>query len=200
MEENKLILKYPVLVEGKYDKIRLSNIISSLVITLGGFAVFNDKEKLALLRRMSTQKGMIVLTDSDQAGMFIRNKLKGMINPAQLIHVYVPRIQGKEKRKEKSSKEGILGVEGIDDTVIRSILEKFSSSETDNMETSAEVTNAEFFADGFSGGNDSTERRKLLSKELSLPENMTSKSLLEAINLLVSRSEYERAKQLIRFR
>jgi len=198
MEENKLCLKYPVLVEGKYDKIRLSNIISSPIITLGGFSIFNDKEKLALIRRMSSQKGIIVLTDSDNAGMFIRNRLKGLVNPEKLINIYVPRIQGKEKRKGKPSKEGYLGVEGIDDEMLRSLLVRFIIDVNEDMEIGAEVTNAEFFSDGFSGGNESEKMRKLLAKELSLPENMTSKALLEAINLLVTRSEYEKAKQSIK--
>lgn len=198
MEKNKLCLKFPVLVEGKYDKIRLSNIISSSVITLGGFSVFKDKEKIALIRRLIAQKGIIILTDSDNAGMLIRNKLKGMFNSGKIINVYVPRIKGKEKRKDKPSKEGIIGVEGISDELIRSLLVGFSVESDTKNESGADVTNAEFFADGFSGRSDSENMRKLLAKELALPENMTSKALLEAINMLINRSEYDRAIEEIK--
>ncbi|PKM62430.1 MAG: DUF4093 domain-containing protein [Firmicutes bacterium HGW-Firmicutes-21] len=197
MAENKICLKYPVIVEGKYDKIKLSNIISSPIIALGGFSVFNDKDKIALLRRLSLEKNIIILTDSDNAGMFIRNRLKGLINPDKLINVYIPRIQGKEKRKEKPSKEGILGVEGISGELLRGLLLRFISDSERSGSDSAELTAAEFYADGFSGGTDSALLRKLLAKELSLPENMTSKALLEAINLLVTRSEYDKAKQTV---
>ena len=194
MAENKLTLKYPVIVEGKYDKIKLSNIISSPVIALGGFSVFNDKEKMALLRRLSREKSIIVLTDSDGAGMFIRNRLKGFINPDKLINVYVPRVEGKEKRKEKPSKEGILGVEGISGGQLRELLCRFAADEEEGNKA-AFLTATEFYADGFSGGSGTVEKRKRLAAKLSLPENMTSKALIEAINLLVPRDEYERAKQ-----
>lgn len=197
MEENKLVLKYPVLVEGKYDKIKLSNIISSPIISLGGFSVFNNKEKLALIRRLSVQKGIIVLTDSDKAGMFIRGKLKGFVNKEKLKNVYVPRIHGKERRKNKPSKEGILGVEGIDSVLLRSLLERFSADTDEAKFKGAHITSAEFYADGFSGGSNSENKRKLLARELALPTNMTSKALLEAINMLVTRAEYEQAKHTV---
>lgn len=196
MAENKLTLKYPVIVEGKYDKIKLSNIIASPVIVLNGFSVFNDKEKIALLKRLSNKEKVIVLTDSDKAGMFIRNKLKGFIGPENIVHVYIPRVKGKEKRKIGPSKEGLLGVEGTDDQLLRSLLMRFSA-EDNTVYAGACVTNAQFYADGFSGGTDSEKNRKLLAKELSLPENMTSKALLEAINMLVTSEEYERAKNKI---
>ncbi|HAN21365.1 MAG: hypothetical protein A2Y15_07010 [Clostridiales bacterium GWF2_36_10] len=198
MEENKIYLKYPVLVEGKYDKIRLSNIISSTIISLGGFSVFNDKEKMELIRRFSAQKSIIILTDSDKAGLFIRNKIKGMISPDKIINVYTPQIQGKEKRKDKPSKEGYLGVEGVDDELLRSLLIRFTDDSNNVKENGAEVSSAEFYTDGFSGSINSDNMRKLLAKELSLPENMTSKALLEAINMLIPRNEYERAKESIK--
>lgn len=193
---NKLNLKYPVIVEGKYDKIRLSNIISSTIITLGGFSVFNDKEKLALLRKLCENEKIIILTDSDKAGMFIRGKLKSMIPPERIINVYAPCIQGKEKRKEKASKEGLLGVEGIDDEHLKKLLEPFANDA--EAPIGAQVTNAEFYADGFSGRDDSENRRKRLALLLSLPGNMTGKALLEVINLLVPRAEYDRAVELIK--
>lgn len=197
MAESKLILKYPVIVEGKYDKIKLANIVASPVIVLNGFSVFNDKEKIALLKRLSLQEKVIILTDSDKAGMFIRSKLKGYINPDSIINVYIPRVRGKEKRKTAPSKEGLIGVEGTDDKLLRSLLARFTA-ESDSVSAGASVSNAQFYADGFSGGNDSEKNRKLLAKELNLPENMTSKALLEAINMLVTSEEYERAKNKIK--
>ena len=163
MAENRLCLKYPVLVEGKYDKIRLSNIISSPVIALGGFSVFNDSEKLALIRQMSLKKCIIILTDSDSAGMIIRNKLKGMVEKDKLINVYVPRIKGREKRKNRDSKEGILGVEGIEDSIIRSLLQRFCTDCPDTAQMGAQITKAEFFSDGFSGRNDASGNRRMLA-------------------------------------
>jgi len=196
MAENKLTLKYPVIVEGKYDKIKLSNIVSSPVIVLNGFSVFNDKEKIALLKRLSRHEKVIVLTDSDKAGMFIRNRLKGYIGSENIINLFIPRIKGKEKRKTAPSKEGLLGVEGTDDQLLRSLLMRFSAEEN-GVFAAAAVSNAQFYADGFSGRPDSKKKRRLLARELSLPENMTAKALLEAINLLITGEEYERAKNKI---
>jgi len=206
MAGNKLILKYPVLVEGRYDKIKLSNLISSPVIVLGGFSVFNNSDKVKLVKKLAENDKLIVLTDSDNAGMFIRNRLKGYINRDKLINIYIPRIRGKEKRKTTKSKENLLGVEGIDGKLLRSLLEPYAkqgdgSCACTNSEqgdgSCAQITSTQFYLDGFSGGENSAYRRKLLTKELSLPENLTSKGLLEAINLLISKSEYEKAKQTV---
>jgi ribonuclease M5 len=166
------------------------------VIVLNGFSVFSDKEKIALLKRLSEHEKVIILTDSDKAGMFIRNKLKGYINPDSIINLYIPRVAGKEKRKTCSSKEGILGVEGTNDGTLRALLGRFSA-DTDGISAGTFISNAQFYADGFSGGPESEKNRKLLAKELNLPENMTSKALLEAINMLVTSEEYERAKKKI---
>jgi ribonuclease M5 len=197
MQNKKLSLKHPVIVEGKYDKIKLSNIVSTPIIALNGFSVFNSREKLALLRRLSAEKGLIVLTDSDNAGMFIRSRLKGLINADKLINIYVPIVKGKEKRKYKPSKEGILGVEGIDSELLYSLLERFAEDTGGTGKNTCSLTSAEFYADGFSGADESAKRRKKLAQELNLPESMTSKALLEAINLLVKRSEYELAKDRV---
>ncbi len=187
--DEKLNLKFPVVVEGRYDKIKLSLVVSSPIIALDGFSIFNNKEKQALLKRLSRETGIILLTDSDRAGNFIRSKLKGIIK-GTIYNVYSPSIEGKEKRKAKTSADGLLGVEGIDSGVLKKLLAPFV---TDDINSGAHITKAQFYEDGFSGGSNSSARRKLLASYLMLPESLTANSLLEAINLLVTKDEYETA-------
>lgn len=191
--EEKLKLKYPVVVEGRYDKAKLVNIVSSTVIALDGFSVFKNTEKQQLLKRLAREQGIIMLTDSDRAGSFMRAKLKGIIK-GNIYNVYAPSVPGKERRKAKPSSDGLLGVEGIDSYVLRELLKPFAC---DSAPSPAAITKARFYADGFSGGNNSSERRKRLCELLSLPTELSSKALLEAINLLVSESDYENAVKKI---
>ena len=192
--EGKLKLKYPVVVEGKYDKSKLSIFVESPIIALDGFSVFNNSEKQQLLKRLARGDGIILLTDSDRAGNFIRAKLKGILN-GKIYNVYAPSILGKERRKKAPSADGLLGVEGIDSKELRKILSPFV---VDSDETkSANIDKARFYEDGFSGNENSAEKRKKLAKLLSLPETLTSKALLEAINLLVSESDYINAVKRI---
>jgi ribonuclease M5 len=193
--EDKLKLKYPVVVEGKYDKIRLSNLLDSPVVVLGGFSVFHDTEKKLLLKRLCKEKGLILLTDSDRAGAFLRSKLKGILTDGKVYQVYAPQLIGKEKRKTRASADGLLGVEGIDCDTLREVLKPFACTEADPV--SANVTTAEWYADGFSGGENASQRRKKLAKALGLPDNLSSGALLEAVNLLCDRDTYEKAKQSI---
>lgn len=188
--EEKLNLKYPVVVEGKYDKAKLCLFVSSTVISLDGFSVFNNQEKKQLLKRLSREKGIILLTDSDRAGNFIRAKLKGIID-GDIYNVYAPSVLGKERRKKAPSADGLLGVEGIDVQTLREILSPFSSESPVNK--TANISKLRFFEDGFSGGENSSFRRKELAKLLGLPESLTSKALFEAINLLITESEYNSA-------
>ncbi len=189
----KLKLKYPIVVEGKYDKAKLSLVVDTTIIALDGFSVFNNKEKQQLLKRLSKEKGIILLTDSDRAGGFIRSKLKGILN-GKIYNVYAPSIVGKEKRKSAPSKDGLLGVEGIDSKVLYGLLEPFSDSEISNK---ANITKAQFYNDGFSGNANSASKRKALSEILSLPITLSSNALLEAINLLISEEEYQTALKRI---
>ena len=184
--EDKLILKYPVIVEGRYDKAKVSDVVSSPVITLDGFSVFNNEEKKLLLNRLSSETGVIVLADSDRAGNFIRSKLKGILK-GKVYNVYAPCIKGKERRKPHPSADGLLGVEGIDEKSIYDLLKPFASEES---RSGAQIDKARFYADGFSGGDNSSEKRAKLARELKLPETLTAKALLEAINLLVTYEEY----------
>lgn len=183
--ENRLTLKYPVVVEGKYDKVRLENIISSPVITLDGFAVLNNKNKKQLLRRVSGG-GIIILTDSDSAGMLIRSKLRSVLDPEKTFHVYIPRVSGTEKRKTRPSAEGFLGVEGMDSDTLYRLLLPFAG---DGIR-SAGIDYITFWRDGYSGSDGSAAKRRALAKRLSLPENLSSKALLEAVNLTLTYEEY----------
>ncbi len=187
----RLRLRCPVVVEGKYDKIRLANLVETPVITLNGFAVFKDKEKQALLRRAARGRGLLLLTDSDRAGQFLRDRLKGFLPPeAKVWNVYAPAVAGKEPRKAKRSADGLLGVEGIDDGTLRALLAPFEAESA----TCGDVSRAEWYADGFSGGKGSAEKRKRLAEALGLPATLTSGGLLEAVNWLCGRQAYEDAK------
>ncbi|MDD2269728.1 MAG: DUF4093 domain-containing protein [Eubacteriales bacterium] len=193
MEDKRLVLKYPIVVEGKYDKIKLSSIISSPIITTDGFTIFNNAEKLALLKRLSAEGGIIILTDSDKAGFFIRSELKGLIGPqVKLINLYIPQIKGKEKRKSIPGKDGLIGVEGMPVNSLKRLLEDFASN-SNAQSSGKQVTKQDFYGDGLSGGENSSEIRDKLAKKLDLPSGMSSNSLLEAINLISDYENYKKA-------
>ena len=192
-------LDRPVIVEGKYDIIKLSNIIDGLIIKTDGFGIFNDKEKQALLRRLAAEKGIIVLTDSDSAGFLIRNFIKKTIPADRITHVYIPDIFGKEKRKNEASREGKLGVEGINEDIILEAFRKAGiGAEKKSEDTPArEITNIDLYEFGLSGRPDSKTKRKLLLKSLSLPERMSSSSMVKVLNCFVTYEEFtEKVKEL----
>lgn len=186
-----------IVVEGRYDKNTLSQIVDATVITVGGFSVFNDKEKLAFLRRLAEERGLIVLTDSDGAGFVIRNYLKGSLPKDKVKQAYIPDIQGKEKRKRHAGKEGKLGVEGMKPEVLLEALRRAGATFLDETEEAARsknpITKADLFELGLTGGPDSTAKRKKLLKRLDLPEHLTANGMLEALNLLYDREELEAA-------
>ena len=186
----KLRLKSPIVVEGKYDKIKLSSIIDSRIIVLDGFGVFKDNEKHDMLRRIADVSGLIVLTDSDGGGLVIRNHLRSIISPEKLTHLYIPEVAGKERRKESPSKEGLLGVEGIDTDVLYDLLLPF---ETESVQSDIRrVKRSDLYEDGFMGGAGSSEKRKALCRECRLPQNISSNALVEALELLYSYDEYKK--------
>ena len=193
--EEKLNLKYPVVVEGKYDKAKVSLVVSSAIIALDGFSIFNNKEKQTLLKRLSRSGGIILLTDSDRAGNFIRSKLKDIIK-GNIYNVYTPAISGKERRKKERSADGMLGVEGISCKIIYELLKPFSVD--GQAVESISLTKGDFYRDGFSGAENSSKMRRTLARELSLPESLTSNALLDAINLLISKEEYETAVKKVK--
>ena len=184
-------IKEVIVVEGRYDKNTLSQIVDATVITVGGFSVFNDKEKLAFLRRLAEERGLIVLTDSDGAGFVIRNYLKGALPKEKVKQAYIPDIHGKERRKRHAGKEGKLGVEGMKPEVLLDALRKAGATFLDEEERAAEkrnpITKADLFELGLTGGPDSTVRRQALLKKLNLPERLTANGMLEALNLLYDR-------------
>lgn len=191
-EVKKIPIAMPVIVEGKYDKITLSSILDAHIIQTDGFAIFNKKEKLSLIRRLGNECGVILLTDSDGGGKQIRSYLLSALPKEKVINLYIPQIEGKEKRKKVASKSGLLGVEGIDADVLRRLFLPFSSENTTARAEWETVTKNDFYFDGLSGGDGSAEKRKRLARALELPEDMTSNALLEAINLLVGKEEYKK--------
>lgn len=187
--KNKLKIDLPVIVEGKYDRLRLLSVCDANIITTDGFAIFKKSEKLALIRALSEKSKIIVLTDSDSAGKVIRSHLTSAIPPERLIQLYIPRIEGKEKRKSEPSKEGSLGVEGMTREILVEILSPYAAG---NEKSPGEpIKKADFYADGLSGGKNSAEKRDALAKKLKLPPGMTPNALLAALNFLVSREEYK---------
>ena len=190
-------IKEVIVVEGRYDKNALAQVVDATVITLGGFSVFNDREKLAFLRRLAEKQGLIVLTDSDGAGFVIRNYLKGALPKDQVKQAYIPDIQGKERRKRHAGKEGKLGVEGMKPEVLLSVLERAGATFLDGEGESASlkdpITKADLFALGLTGGPDSAAKRQALLRKLDLPEHLTANGMLEALNLLYDRETLEQA-------
>ena len=180
-----------IVVEGRYDKNTLSQIVDATVVTLGGFAVFNDREKVAFLRRLAEERGLIVLTDSDGAGFVIRNFLKGALPPEQVLHAYIPDVPGKERRKRAPGKEGKLGVEGMPPEVLLEALRRAGAQAEDSLEPPDPITKTDLYLAGLSGGADSAARRRALQQELGLPEHLGSAGLLQALNLLMTREEFQ---------
>lgn len=183
-----------IVVEGKYDAIRLANIVDAAILRTEGFGVFKDKEKQELLRTLGEKRGLLVLTDGDSAGMLIRNYIRNIVPAEQITDVYVPDLYGKEKRKDKPSKEGKLGVEGIPDDILIEALRKAGVTEEGDVRPAVSnerlITRMDFYRDGLAGGPNSKAKRLALQSALGLPERMTGKQLLRIINMMVSYDEY----------
>lgn len=191
-------IKQAVIVEGKYDKIKVSNILDTLIIKTDGFGIFKDKNKQKLIRRLAETRGILILTDSDSAGFTIRSFLNGIVPKEQLINVYIPDIFGKEKRKSEPSKEGKLGVEGVKSDVIIDALKKAGVKfdvDAESPKKTQSVTKTDLFLDGLSGGKDSAEKRARLLKQLDLPEHLSANSMLKLINSFMDFDDYKREIQ-----
>jgi ribonuclease M5 len=192
----KIKLKYPVVVEGRYDKNTLSQIFDGVVIPTSGFGIFNSKEKQALIRRLG-DCGIILLTDSDGGGKQIRSFLRGILPPEKVFNAYIPKIVGKERRKSAPSKEGYLGVEGMTRDILVRALSPFIVYDNETAENNAKpeemLTKVDFYLDNLTGHSNSVEKRQRLCQYFGLPRDMTANSLLEALNLISSREEYRRA-------
>lgn len=193
-------LKQAVIVEGKYDKIKLSSIIDTLIIETDGFQIFKDKEKLGYIRLLAETRGVIIMTDSDSAGFLIRSHLVGSVKDGEIINVYIPDIKGREKRKEKDSADGLLGVEGMSEEVILSALSAagVTADKIDKTEPTRRVTKADLYDDGLSGGKNSKELRERLLLELGLPKRISANAIPKALEYLVTYDQYKKAVDKIK--
>ena len=186
-------IKEAILVEGRYDKNTLSQIVDAPILETNGFGIFKDKKQMVLLRQVAEKRGLIVFTDADGAGFVIRNHVKSAIPGKFLKHAYTPDIFGKERRKDKAGKEGKLGVEGMRPEIILEALRKAGATiEGENVPVSNAITKQDLMEMGLSGGADSSAKRLALLKKLNLPEHMSANALLQALNLLYSLEELER--------
>ena len=192
---DRIKVSLPIIVEGKYDKSTLLSIFDTTVVTLGGFGIFNSKEKQALIRKIACG-GIIVLTDSDGAGKLIRSFLNGIIPKEKIYNLYIPKVEGKEKRKTAPSKEGLLGVEGMGREELIRVLAPFVVNDNGNTEFDAKskemITKVDFYKDKLTGAENSAMRRDELAKRFDLPSGMSANALLEALNIVTSIEEYRR--------
>lgn len=193
--DRKLNIPYPIVVEGKYDRLRLLSVCNATILVTDGFGIFKKEEKRAILRRLAEESPIILLTDSDGAGKLIRSHLTGVIPKDRLIQLYIPKIHGTEKRKSAPSAEGTLGVEGMERSLLFSLLSPFEDNAAFERKQSHPLTKADFYADGLSGGSDSAARRDALALSLGLPTGMTAGALLEALKILVTYEEYREKVQ-----
>ncbi len=185
-------IKEVIVVEGRYDKNALSQVVDAVILETSGFGIFNDRQKQKLLRQMAEKRGLIVLTDSDGAGFVIRNFIKSCVPPKYLKQAYVPDIYGKERRKKIPSKEGKLGVEGMRPEILLNALIKAGATIDDGVEKEKTelISKADMYFKGLSGGEGSRLKRASLIKKLDLPEHLTADGLLDVLNALMSREEF----------
>ena len=191
-----LRIREAIVVEGRYDKNTLSQLMDTVIIETSGFGIFKDKERLALLRRLAEKRGLIVLTDPDGAGFVIRGHLRGSLPPDRVKHAYVPDIYGKERRKRQGGKEGKLGVEGMRPEVLEAALRRAGATFLDEegeraAQAGRPITKADFVALGLSGGPGAAERRRALLQRLELPEHLSPNAMLEVLNALFTREELD---------
>lgn len=181
-----------IVVEGRYDKNALSQVVDAVIIETSGFGIFNDAEKRKLLQTMAEARGLIVLTDSDGAGFVIRNYIKSCVDPKLVKHAYIPDIYGKERRKSAPSREGKLGVEGMKPQVLLDALIRAGATfdDEENKKTAPRISKADMYARGLSGREGSAEKRARLIKQLGLPERLTADGLLDVLNATMSREEF----------
>jgi len=186
-------VKEVIVVEGRYDKNIVAQIIDATIIETSGFRVFSDREKIALLRRLAEKRGLIILTDSDSAGFFIRGRLKGMLGALNIKHAYIPDIDGLERRKQSPSKEGKLGVEGMKPEVIVEALSRAGATFEDSSQdkkNDTRITKTDMYSAGLAGCPDSAGKRLELQKRLDLPRRLSANGLLDVLNILYTRDEF----------
>lgn len=194
--DNKIKISRIVIVEGRYDKIKLSSILDAAILTTEGFGIFKDPEKQALIRRLAVERGLLTATDSDGAGLVIRNFINGIVPKGTVVHLLIPPIPGRERRKSAPSKEGTLGVEGMDADLLRRLFAPFAADASGQAQIEP-ISRADLYEDGLMGGEGSAELRTLLLTALDLPRNLSVTGLVEAVNLLGGRAVYEDALKKI---
>ena len=189
--KERLKIPYPVIVEGRYDKLRLESVIEAHIIPTDGFGIFKKEEKASMLRALAEKTPLILLTDSDGAGKLIRSHLTSVLPADRVIQLYVPRIAGKEKRKSEASAEGILGVEGMERTLLYELFAPYANAEAvKNRMAENPLSKTDLFEDGLTGGEGSREKRDALCVRLGLPTGMTPNALLAALRMLCTYEEY----------
>ena len=187
---DRLKIAFPVIVEGKYDRLRLDSVIEAQVLTTDGFGLFRKNEKAALIRALAAKSKIIVLTDSDGAGKVIRSHISSLVPKDRLIQLYIPKIVGKEKRKAAPSAEGTLGVEGMERELLRELFAPYVDANAVAALEANPLSKTDFYIDGLSGGEGSAERRDALAAKLGLPDGMTANALLAALRVICSYEEY----------
>ena len=187
-------IKEVIVVEGRYDKNTVSQIVDAVILETSGFGIFHNAQKRRLLQTLAETRGLIVLTDSDGAGFLIRNHIRGCVDPRLVKHAYIPDIKGKERRKAAPSREGKLGVEGMRPEILLEALRRAGATFNDEPADvpSARIGKADLYARGLSGKEGSAERRKTLQRRLDLPEHMSADALLDVLNALMDREEFYR--------
>lgn len=188
-------IKETIIVEGKYDKIRLSSFVDGNIIETNGFRIFKDKEMRRYLKRLAAETGIVILTDSDQAGFLIRRHIKSFLPSEQIKQAYVPEIKGVEKRKKKPSKEGLLGVEGIDEATIVKALQEAGCGLGQQQQKKMRLTEAVLYAGGLLGNPQSAQLRKEFCRKSGFPSHLSSKEFLHAVNCFMTREEYKKQLQ-----
>lgn len=183
-------LRQAVVVEGRYDKNTLSQLIDAPIFETNGFGIMKDRQLLQFLRRVAEKRGLIILTDSDGAGFVIRNFLKGVLPKEQVLHAYIPDVFGKERRKAHPGREGKIGVEGMPQEVLLRALKNAGAEPALTAQAEQPITKMDLFLAGFSGSADSSRKRLALQRELGLPEHLGSNALLQALNLMLTREEF----------
>ena len=185
-------IEQAVIVEGKYDKIRLSNIIDAVIITTDGFRIFKDKEKCNLIKLLAEKTGIVIMTDSDNAGQLIRKHVEKIAGRDNIVNVYLPCLKGKERRKTAPSAEGLLGVEGIDDEIIKQALMRVGIIDQPKSKIGRKITKTDLFNIGISGNAGAQQKRQDFCRYLNLPETLPSNSLLDVLNSLYGYDDFVR--------
>lgn len=187
----KMIITKPIIVEGKYDKAKLSSIIDGVILVVDGFSIYRNKKKADLIRKLAQKEGIIILTDSDKAGFQLRNFIRSVVNDGKITNIYIPQIEGKEKRKAAFSKQGLLGVEGISTDILRELFLKANVLKDTAPIVSDPITKMDLYNDGYIGKADSALKRQQLIKHLNLPTHVSTTALLDIINRLMTRESYQ---------